>query len=168
MRERALSVRRLFGSDYVCYTLAQMTIAHIFKRPAMYIGTGFETLDEFRIFMATLAFFGAKNFSAEEDLAIRSLSEFVVRHYYGAFENRSWAEELMKDSEDDVSAIYAGMIFVLELAEMFRSKGRERLDEIFDAAPDFKLVSSDVRLSRLEELIDRSIQLVEQTNDLRA
>ena len=58
-------------------------------------------------------------------MAIRSLSEFVVRHYYGAFENRSWAEELMKDSEDDVSAIYAGMIFVLELAEMIRSKGRE-------------------------------------------
>ena len=129
------------------------TIAQVFKRPAMYIGRPFQTLREFHIFVMTLGVVRDDGLPEEESLAVKSLSCFVVTHFYGSFENRSWEEELLRVSEDEDSAIFAAMIIVLELAAMIRSRGAEKLDESREGAADFDLIPSPLRWKRLEELI---------------
>lgn len=122
-------------------------------------------MSEFRIFMATLVISRIKEISEEEQLAIRSLPEFVVRHYHGSFKNVCWADELVRDNENDESAIETGMIFMLELSKMIRSRGIEARDDILDAAQEFILVPPAVRSERLKILIDEATQVTEELND---
>jgi hypothetical protein len=63
-----------------------MSLASVFKRPGMFFGQNFSTIDEFCIFMNTMSCFGDKeNLPPEEVTAIRCYHEFACRHLHGYF-----------------------------------------------------------------------------------
>ena len=129
-----------------------MTIAHIFKRPGLYLGTGFNTIDEFRIFMSSISF--VDRFSPEEQAALRAYPEFVVRYYHGSFENRSWPLELLYDHRDHDAAIKAGMIMFLKLVSLIREKGGDHLPLVLQSAQELGRFNPHSPPDRLESLID--------------
>ena len=137
-----------------------MTIAHIFKRPGLYLGAGFNTIDEFRIFMSSISF--VDRFSQEEQAALRAFPEFVVRYYHGSFENRSWPLELLYDHRDHDTAIKAGMIMFLEFTSLIRQKGVDHLPLVLQSAQELGHINPFSPSDRLESLIDDAIALSEQ------
>lgn len=137
-----------------------MTLADIFRRPGLYLGSGFSTIDEFRIFIAAMGLLGeGSSLPKEEQIALRSLNEFICRHLHGYFKNCSWGYDLLSRHGDHDVAIKAAMILLLEFAGMLRERGTEQVLEVLELAPSIESINPTGRPERLERLIDEATSI---------
>lgn len=138
-----------------------MTIADIFKRPGLWLGTGFSTIDEFHIFMCTMGIHQVEGWKLpkEEGIALRVFDEFVCRHLHGHFKGCKWRYDLLSEHGDHELAIKAAMILFLELAKMLREKGTDQVREVMELVPSLEHINPNGRPERLERLIAEAISL---------
>jgi hypothetical protein len=136
-----------------------MTVAHIFKRPGLYFGKGFSTVDEFAIFVNTLSLASdGCHLPEEEAVAIWRFNEFASRHLHGHFKG-SWHYDLLARYMDQDTAIKAAMILLLQFAEMLRERGVGQVSEIMELAPSLPAPNPNRPTGQLERMIDQAIAI---------
>lgn len=136
-----------------------MTLAQVFKRPGMYLGSDFSTIDEFHIFINTLGIFRtAGPLPDDEQVALRWYPRFVCHNLRGEWKG-CWQYDLLSEYGDHRTAIKAAMILYLEFAALLRERGIENLDEIVESATSLGHIGTHSTPDRLEVLIDEAIGL---------
>jgi len=136
-----------------------MTLAEVFKRPGMYLGSDFATIDEFYVFINTLECFRrADLFSDDENAALRWFPRFVCHHLNGEWQG-CWQYDLLSEYSNHRTAVKVAMILYLEFAAMLRERGVENLDEIVESAPSLAPIGAYSKPDRLETLIEEAIRL---------
>ena len=137
-----------------------MTLALIFKRPGLYLGSAFSTIDEFRIFVTAMGLLAeGSNLPEDEKLALRLFNGFVYHHLHGHLKNCSWAHDLLSRHGDHGVAIKAAMILFLEFAKMLRERGTEQVSEVLALAHSIEVINPAGRPERLERLISEAISI---------
>jgi len=135
-----------------------MTLAHVFKRPGVYFGTDFKTIDEFCIFMNTMSCLGDREMLPPEEVtAVRSYHEFACRHLHGYYKDCSWRYELLARSRDHESAVESAMLLYLDFVELLREKGTGQLREIMEQAASLELMGGARGRDRLVKLREAAI-----------
>ncbi len=120
-------------------SVPKSTIAHIFKRPGLYFGRDFATIDEFAIFVNTLGLMvGADHLPEEELMAALGFNEFICRHLHGHFKNTIWQYDLLAEYRNHATTIEAAKILLLRFAAMLREKGVERFQEVVESASSMR------------------------------
>ena len=115
---------------------------HMLKRPAMYCGMEFASIEQFDLFFCGLSvgLMARDQFSKADAHAISQFGRFMRYYLHGEEKNSQWSYDLLSQVGDQRRAIQKASVLLRAFRDRLESRGIEHLEQVITEAAKVRII----------------------------